>query len=211
MIVDCPSEEISQNLVDSVSFSQFYSSTGSKTPHVIIHITPLEIFQSEPYKAWREKFGKGTTHILVNKQVVKQGTPFLRSISIQSALSAIDSDIFPPIAVVDKDVSMESQDVWNNCIPAETRLCYQFRPLKFEGLTKRNLRHGYEASDFLKMSQEASKKLDEEDLKSVGTSSVTFKEEHLQTMGDSKVTFLGTGFAIPSYGRGQSAILVHTK
>ncbi|XP_068717526.1 zinc phosphodiesterase ELAC protein 2-like isoform X2 [Montipora capricornis] len=209
MIVDCPSVEIRDHLVHSSEFSQFYSSSGSKTPHVIIHLTPFEIFESESYKMWMDEFGKDTTHIVINKQVVNQGTPFLRSIAIQSALSVVDSDIFPPIA--ETTVPTECHSISNNCIPAETLMTYQFRPLNMEGLTTRNLRHGYGAGDLLRISQEASEKLGDEVIKSVGTSSVTSKEENLQTMVDSKVTFLGTGYAIPSYGRGQSAILVHTK
>lgn len=73
MIVDCPSVEIRDHLVHSSEFSQFYSSSGSKTPHVIIHLTPFEIFESESYKMWMDEFGKDTTHIVINKQVVNQG------------------------------------------------------------------------------------------------------------------------------------------
>lgn len=208
MIVDCPSAEIRDELVHSPKFSQFHSKQGSKTLHLIVHITPLEIFESASYKAWKDQFGKNTTHILVNKQVVKQGTPFLRSVTFQTALSVVDKDIFPPI--IENPPLMENHNAPENCTVAENLLTYQFRPLVMEGLTRRNLRVGYEVSDMMKRLQKASEKLDDETLKFVGTSSVTSKEESLQSMSDSKVTFLGTGFALPSYCRGQSAVLVHT-
>ena len=208
MIVDCPLAEIRDELVHSAKFSQFYSKQGSKTPRVMVHITPLEIFESESYKAWKEQFGKNTMHILVNKQVVKQGTPFLRSVKFQTALSVVDKDIFPPI--IESPPLTEVHNTPDNSIVAENLLTYQFRPLKKEGLTRRNLRVGYEESDMLTRLQKASEKLDDKTLKLVGSSTVTSKEESLQSMSDSKVTFLGTGFALPSYCRGQSAVLVHT-
>lgn len=208
MIVDCPSAEIRDDLVQSTRFSQFFSSAESKTPHVIVHITPYEIFASESYKTWKNQFGKDTIHILVNKQVVKQETPFLRSVAFQTALSVVDNDIFPPI--LENPSTRENHSFSDNNIPAENLLTYQFRPLKMEGLTQRNLRVGYRVSDMLNRLQKASEKLNNGTFKTVGTSSVTSREENLQTIFDSKVTFLGTGYAIPSYWRGQSAILVHT-
>ena len=208
MIVDCPSAEIRDELVHSAKFSQFHSKQGSKMLHLIVHITPLEIFESAAYKAWKDQFGKNTTHILVNKQVGKQGNPFLRSVTFQTALSVVDKDIFPPI--IENPPLMENHNAPGNCTVAENLLTYQFRPLVMEGLTRRNLRVGYEVSDMMKRLQKASEKLDDKTLKFVGTSSVTSKEESLQSMSDSKVTFLGTGFALPSYCRGQSAVLVHT-
>lgn len=207
MIVDCPSAEIRDGLVHSAKFSQFHSKQGSKTLHVIVHITPLEIFESASYKAWKDQFGKNTTHILVNKQVVKQGTPFLRSVTFQTALSVVDNDIFP--SIIENPPLMENHNPPENCTVAENLLTYQFRPLIMEGLTRRNLRVGYEVNDMMKRLQKASEKLDDKALKFFGTSSVTSKEESLQSMSDSKVTFLGTGFALPSYCRGQSAVLVH--
>lgn len=206
MIVDCPSAEIRDGLVHSAKFSQFHSKQGSKTLHVIVHITPLEIFESACYKAWKDQFGKNTTHILVNKQVVKQGTPFLRSVTFQTALSVVDNDIFP--SIIENPPLMENHNPPENCTVAENLLTYQFRPLIMEGLTRRNLRVGYEVNDMMKRLQKASEKLDDKALKFFGTSSVTSKEESLQSMSDSKVTFLGTGFALPSYCRGQSAVLV---
>lgn len=191
----------------SAKFSQFHSKQGSKTLHVIVHITPLEIFESASYKAWKDQFGKNTTHILVNKQVVKQGTPFLRSVTFQTALSVVDNDIFP--SIIENPPLMENHNPPENCTVAENLLTYQFRPLIMEGLTRRNLRVGYEVNDMMKRLQKASEKLDDKALKFFGTSSVTSKEESLQSMSDSKVTFLGTGFALPSYCRGQSAVLVH--
>lgn len=208
MIVDCPSTEIRDELVQSPEFSQFQCNADSKMPHLIVHITPLEIFNSESYKSWKDQFGKKTVHILVNKDVVKQETPFLRSVAFQTALSVVDNDIFP--AIIENPTQREHLSLPDNCILAENLLTYQFRPLKMEGLTRRNLRMGYEVSDMLKRLQKASEKLDDGVFKTVGTSSVTSGEENLQAMSDCKVTFLGTGYAIPSYCRGQSAILVHT-
>jgi len=209
MIVDCPSAEIRDELVRNTAFSQFYiRQKDSKTPHVIVHITPLEIFDSESYQAWKDQFGKDTVHILVNKQVVKQETPFLRSVAFQTVLSVVDKDIFP--SIIENPSPRQNYSLLDNCEVAENLLTYQFRPLKMEGLTRQNLRFGYEAGDMLKRLQKASEKLDDGIFKTVGTATVTSREENLQSMSDSKVTFLGTGYAIPSYCRSQSAILVHT-
>ena len=208
MIVDCPSADFRDELVQSATFAKFHNKPGSKTPHVIIHITPLEILESDSYKAWKDQFGKNTVHIVVNKEVVKQQTPFLRSVAFQTALSVVDNNIFP--SILENSLPRGLENVPDSCIPAENLLTYQFRPLKLEGLTRRNLRVGYKMSDMLQTSQKALEKLDDKTLKSVRASSVTSKEENLQFMSGSKITFLGTGFAIPSYCRGQSAILVHT-
>ena len=55
MIVDCPSEDFLQSLVCNEHLRRHYEGGPCETPVVIVHLTPMSIFMSEPYKRWRNR------------------------------------------------------------------------------------------------------------------------------------------------------------
>ena len=57
MIVDCPTVHYVSSLVTNDLFSQHWAEGYKPTPVVMVHLTPLELFQHHPeYTEWRKRF-----------------------------------------------------------------------------------------------------------------------------------------------------------
>ena len=210
MIIECPSSRIRDLLVKNTEFFRHQLLGDLKAPHVIIHMTSQELVESEPYLSWMEQFGSSTKHVLLNNHGVTQWTPFLRSVEFQTKLSAIDSEVFP--CLPKNQTPAEDHNFPENYIIAENLLGYQFRPLRKEGLTRRNVRVVFNVENTFAKSKAVLASLDERTLKDItATTFTSSKDVQLQHMCDCKVTFLGTGSSMPCYFRNHSAVLLHTR
>ena len=55
MIIDCPTVEYMSSLVCNEQLSQYLDGQSHDTPVLIVHLTPMRVFESEQYKQWRNR------------------------------------------------------------------------------------------------------------------------------------------------------------
>lgn len=60
IIIDCPTLAFIPSLVSNKRLqqhceSQYWEEGPKKTPVVMVHLTPMEVFQSKEYEAWRKR------------------------------------------------------------------------------------------------------------------------------------------------------------
>ena len=61
IIIDCPTLAFMPSLVSNKRLqqhweSQYWEEGPKKTPVVIVHLTPMEVFQSKEYEVWRKRW-----------------------------------------------------------------------------------------------------------------------------------------------------------
>ena len=212
MIIDCPSYELRDLLVTNKD-----ALPQQKPLSLVIHITPQDIIESEPYRSWMNKFGDTTQHILLNKTVTVASNPFQKDAELLSRLHAVSPSIFPDI-----DLTNSAGKVFtlpSNLIPGHSLLTYHFRPLKKEGLCRQAIPGNY---DFEQLKKQAHKQMStfrsdsvncHEQMSTFRSDSVNCHEKvaDLSGMSDFQLNFLGTGSSTPSIFRNNSAILLHIR
>ena len=55
MIIECPTVDYIPSLVTNKQLNQLWEENSHVTPAVIVHLTPMIVFENEEYKQWRER------------------------------------------------------------------------------------------------------------------------------------------------------------
>ena len=55
MIIECPAVDYIPSLVTNKQLNQLWEENSHVTPAVIVHLTPMIVFENEEYKQWRER------------------------------------------------------------------------------------------------------------------------------------------------------------
>ena len=55
MIIECPTVSYISSLVANVQLSQYWDGGLHVTPVIIVHLTPMIVFENEEYKQWRNR------------------------------------------------------------------------------------------------------------------------------------------------------------
>lgn len=55
IIIDCPTLAFISSLVSNERLSQYWEEGPCETPVVIVHLTPMRVFQSKEYEEWRKR------------------------------------------------------------------------------------------------------------------------------------------------------------
>ena len=55
MIIECPAVDYIPSLVTNKQLNQYWEENSHVTPAVIVHLTPMIVFENEEYKQWRER------------------------------------------------------------------------------------------------------------------------------------------------------------
>lgn len=56
MIIDCPSMDFISSLVGNEHLSRHFEEGSCPTATIIIHLTPMSVFESHEYVEWRNRF-----------------------------------------------------------------------------------------------------------------------------------------------------------
>ncbi|XP_017892502.1 ribonuclease Z, mitochondrial isoform X2 [Ceratina calcarata] len=111
IVAECPTEEYLDSFVNQPAFSKYQQSTNEEDKvHCIFHFTPENVFNSERYQDWLNKFS-GTEHIILNDGNSCMGSEAVHK--NQYMLNMLHPEIFP---LLSKDCFTEDKKVDNDCI-----------------------------------------------------------------------------------------------
>uniref|UniRef100_A0A4W3HLF8 Zinc phosphodiesterase ELAC protein 2 n=1 Tax=Callorhinchus milii TaxID=7868 RepID=A0A4W3HLF8_CALMI len=191
LVLECPSEEFVDPMCENEKLSRYQTRGSESPPALVVHIVPEAVLESNTYKAWMERFGPTTEHLILNEN--NQTVHNLRSHKIQSQLHLIHPEIFPTLKTFHTEEPLATLTV--PIVRGECLLKYQLRPT-FEWQ-----RSVYPSlSCFL------------ENKGHFGQISVAFLDavRHFwQVDKYPEVVFLGTGSAIPMKIRNVSSIILN--
>ena len=74
-VIDCPSEEYLDSLVQSQALPQLLHADG-RSPNLLLHITPADVFETEAYQTWMKAVAPNAQHIVINAQYSRSLTNF---------------------------------------------------------------------------------------------------------------------------------------
>jgi hypothetical protein len=75
VIVDCPASKYVRSLVENARIQEL-AMNPVRTTHVVVHMSPAHVFESEAYQTWMTLFGPQTNHIVINESYCKPQTAF---------------------------------------------------------------------------------------------------------------------------------------
>ncbi|KAJ3410383.1 hypothetical protein HDV05_003837 [Chytridiales sp. JEL 0842] len=128
IVIDCPSTAYINSLTTSKHLQPSEYPLGVK---LIIHcVGPGEILSHEKYQAWMRSFGDECQHIVCGEEYVPATISLHSSAGIQTDLSLLDGDVFPP-PYAESTPKMDLTKVDGLPTKMETSkplLMYQFEP-----------------------------------------------------------------------------------
>uniref|UniRef100_A0A4W3HGN6 Zinc phosphodiesterase ELAC protein 2 n=1 Tax=Callorhinchus milii TaxID=7868 RepID=A0A4W3HGN6_CALMI len=196
LVLECPSEEFVDPMCENEKLSRYQTRGSESPPALVVHIVPEAVLESNTYKAWMERFGPTTEHLILNEN--NQTVHNLRSHKIQSQLHLIHPEIFPTLKTFHTEPrKVHPQPLATLTVPivrGECLLKYQLRPT-FEWQrdavvvadTDEFIKEATEIPGFLERVEECKRQVDK------------YPE----------VVFLGTGSAIPMKIRNVSSIILN--
>ncbi|KAG0198567.1 Zinc phosphodiesterase ELAC protein 2 [Mortierella sp. GBA30] len=217
MVIDCPTVEYVSELVRAKEFERFQdSASGSSdklTAACIVHLGDHSILNHPDYKAWMQRFGTETQHIIANQDYCGQKLVWRSQAASCYKLSKLDSNIFPIPYYDNKPVHDLSKDLEGMPVKAQLAESMQtfmlepstgvdnsevIRPFSFDKNYESLKNH---EKEYMKEYYELTEKMQEEIAKD--------KDNMEQFPGhDVVLTALGTGSSHPSKYRNVSANLL---
>lgn len=217
MVVDCPSTDYVSGVVSAKDFERFQGTGSDKlTAACIVHLGGHSVLSHPEYKAWMQRFGPETQHIIANQEYCSQKLIWRSQAQSCYKLSALDSNIFPlpyynntPTHVLSTDL----QDLGVKADLAESMMTYLLEPStgleRSEVIPPLELFKDHSSlknspKDYLREYYSLAMKAQEEIAKekAFGPTEVPGK--------DVVLTALGTGSSHPSKYRNVSATIVET-
>uniref|UniRef100_T1J1X8 Zinc phosphodiesterase ELAC protein 2 n=1 Tax=Strigamia maritima TaxID=126957 RepID=T1J1X8_STRMM len=188
IIVDCPSVEFLDSLLESKQFEKH------QIPVLIVHFTPIDVFNHANYKEWISRFSSSTQHLILNESC--PGLTNSKPGRLQHKLNLIDPEIFP---LLKTGLKQPEPNVETNITLAGSLLRYEIRPhTGFEGATNEpEPEVDLDVVNALTERQEKYERI-KKSLKNSEISSVQYPQ----------VIFLGTGSSISNSIRNVSCILL---
>jgi len=140
IIIDCPTLAFIPSLVSNKRLrqhweGQYWEEGPNRTPVVMVHLTPMRVFQSKEYEVWRKRFGKNVSHVLINKDVCATPVVFHSQAAVQCKLHSIEPEIFPLLEATDIP-EVAKDELPKNCFPGENLLRFHLRPVKQQGFDR---------------------------------------------------------------------------
>ncbi|XP_044272419.1 ribonuclease Z, mitochondrial isoform X2 [Tribolium madens] len=229
IVVECPSEEYLDSLIESGEFKK-HQSTATKDDdlaHTVVHFTPQKILNHPKYKEWIDKFSPSTHHLILNETNTCMGSSAVHR--IQYKLNLLSNDIFPLLGdkgteIIDEQLTEPPQPKKmkpdSPSIPIET-LSVKSQPSSPSDHIYTNTLFNYhlrpkKACDRLgelKLvpSQFIEETMTIENFPSVlheVTQKMAQKRRHLTIRDFPRLLFLGTGSSIPNKTRNTSGMLL---
>ncbi|XP_070185734.1 zinc phosphodiesterase ELAC protein 2-like [Littorina saxatilis] len=224
LIVDCPTEEYMDTFLSNEKLASHQGCAGNnpQKPALVVHMTPLQVFQTQEYQQWMERFGCDTEHLVLNE--LTSEVAFEGVYRYQSRLHLVHNTIFPqlkhlpperwPGATTEYGFRKENGDQLlkgEKVVAGCANLRYLYRPPKgFSRDQCVQLDHKTYVTEVLEQ-QDAEKVL--RDLhQDISSQERTEDSDSTQENGAyPRLTFLGTGSSIPSKGRNVSGLVVHLR
>nr|KAF6455841.1 elaC ribonuclease Z 2 [Rousettus aegyptiacus] len=199
VVVECPDEGFIQPICANVAF-QRYQGKADATVALVVHMAPECVLADSRYQQWMERFGPDTQHLILNENCTSVHN--LRSHKIQTQLSLIHPDIFPPLASL--HCKEEGTVFTVPTVRGECLLKYQLRPRREwqrDALITCNpdefIAEALELPNFQESVQEYRKTAQD------GPATADKKKQYPE------IIFLGTGSAIPMKIRNVSSTLIN--
>ncbi|KAF9909274.1 Zinc phosphodiesterase ELAC protein 2 [Linnemannia zychae] len=221
MVIDCPSTDYISGLVGAKEFERYQGADGSGSDKLsaacIVHFGGHSVLSHPEYKAWMQRFGPETQHIIANEEYCSQKLIWRSQSQSSYKLSALDSNIFP-IPYYNNtpahDLSADLKGLNVKAEMAESMMTYLLEPSN--GLERTEVVEPLEIyknhdqlknsskeylREYYRLAQEAQEEIEKE--KAFGATEFPGK--------DVVLTALGTGSSHPSKYRNVSATLVETQ
>ncbi|KAK3815639.1 MAG: beta-lactamase-like protein [Linnemannia elongata] len=217
MVVDCPSTDYVSGVVSAKDFERFQGAGSDKLEAAcIVHLGGHSVLSHPEYKAWMQRFGPETQHIIANQEYCSQKLIWRSQAQSCYKLSALDSNIFPlpyynntPTHILSTDL----QGLGVKADLAENMMTYLLEPstglersevippleLFKDHSSLKNSSKDY-LRDYYSLAMKAQEEIAKE--KAFGPTEVPGK--------DVVLTALGTGSSHPSKYRNVSATIVET-
>ncbi|XP_076460612.1 zinc phosphodiesterase ELAC protein 2-like [Babylonia areolata] len=95
LIVDCPGEDYLESLLSNQTLSVHQVSENSEAaaPSLVIHMAPVQVFQTDRYQQWLNRFSSKTEHLVLNE--LTSDVAFEGVYRYQSRLHLVHGTIFP--------------------------------------------------------------------------------------------------------------------
>jgi ribonuclease Z len=213
LVIDCPSEEYIDSLINSESFNRHISTKESLIPSHIFHFSPAEVLQDKRYQEWIHKFPETTFHFGINESNDNAG--YHAAFVLQSQLRLLNEEVFPKLYVDDKKRSQE-----RSFVPTKTNQKMLLRPYQIlrydcdevpvydEEAAVKSLLESEGVPEAIKEYKDSMKQTESESSESNNT---TGDSSHAFDSPDvfPTINFLGTASAQPGKDRNTSCILIN--
>lgn len=152
LIIECPTVAFIQFLVSNEQLKKYWEQGPCLTPVIIVHLTPMAIFQSKEYEHWRKGFGDKVCHLLINKDVCAAPLVFQAQATVQCKLNTIDPEIFPLLETMDTP-AINQDDLPKNCFAGENLLKFYLREGKHQGFDRSEVLRKLDVDSIIKETQ----------------------------------------------------------
>ncbi|XP_038069577.1 zinc phosphodiesterase ELAC protein 2-like [Patiria miniata] len=132
IILECPSEEFVESVVNNETMSRYQADCGDNTATLVLHMCPENVINDARYHGWMQRFGPTTEHLIFNPTC--HSVTHAASRRIQAKLNLIHKDVFPLLPVQETDAVQQeiasTEDSPGNVRihKAESYLRYHLRP-----------------------------------------------------------------------------------
>lgn len=215
IVVDCPTEEYIQGILDPVHGVCAWAASEKKDKvAVIVHLAPRDVLRKPQYIHFIGSFPESTQHILVSESS-HDGTPVMRkSAMLHAKLQYLDPVLFQPLHHCMEEPLQDSFP--GNCRPGRNMLKYCLRPVAKTGFNDDECSDALCSEDIIKELQESKPGINDivESIKSFTNPEPSASIPSIVTSSqgdDVRVTFLGTGASVPSKYRNVTGILLQHK
>uniref|UniRef100_A0ABI8A204 Zinc phosphodiesterase ELAC protein 2 n=1 Tax=Felis catus TaxID=9685 RepID=A0ABI8A204_FELCA len=123
VVVECPDEGFIRPVCENATFKR-YQGNAEAPVALVVHMAPERVLADSRYQQWMERFGPAAQHLVLNESC--SSVHNLRSHKIQTQLSLIHPDIFPPLATPCRQEEVPASRV--PTVRGECLLKYQLRP-----------------------------------------------------------------------------------
>ncbi|KAF9921554.1 hypothetical protein FBU30_008389 [Linnemannia zychae] len=220
MVIDCPSTDYISGLTSAKEFERFQDADVPGTEKLeaacIVHFAGHSVLSHPDYKAWMQRFGPETQHIIANQEYCSEKLAYTSQSQTCVKLSALDSNIFP-IPYYNNtpayDLSTDLKDIKVRADVAENMMTCLLEPSvnldRSEVLQRQELPKDYtfleeSPKEYLReyygLAMKAKEEINKE--KALDNTEIPGK--------DVVITALGTGSSHPSKYRNVSATLVES-
>lgn len=108
LVVDCPTK----SFLDALTFNrhlqpEYYSQRGENVA-MIVHITPLDVLQSDSYCKWMSGFGKGTQHLFLHSSLCPGEVGYQHSNKFNMALHLLNPKVYSFPCCPEKNIVKKS-------------------------------------------------------------------------------------------------------
>lgn len=215
IIVDCPTDEYIEGIVDTVRGICAWSSSGKKDKvAVIVHLAPRNILRKPKYLDFIGAFSQSTKHILASESV-SEGIPIMKkSAMLHTKLQFLDPIMFQPLHHCMEE--MFDDPFPENCRAGKNMLKYCLRPVVKTGFNDEECSTGFSSEEIINDLEKSKPGIKEivDSIKSFSNPDPNPSIPGIVTSPkgkDVRVTFLGTGAAVPSKYRNVTSILLQNK